>query len=275
MTAVDDQPVIKGAAVDAARDTLRRAVDELTTVRVLDVEHDDGSRSTSAAPALLTQLVRELTGMEATEGSFSARSRPPLRLDAVQLLTDIDREVGARGTPERIDAVHRWGQTCASALTGAAMVDAAALAESWLRSVRELLDPAPKRRVSAPCPACGATKVWSHEDRDNGEHYARPALTIDEPSASCLCDACGARWGIELWEHLRQVLEQQRAETLAAEPWTPDAGRLHLPAEPVQCAGRVRDHGAPGYKTRRCTFLVDAEHPVCRNVDNHEPTGES
>jgi hypothetical protein len=264
---------VPGHETEAARTALREAVDALTMPKVLDVEHDDGTRSTADVPALLTQLANEINGIEPGSAGFTARSRPPMRLDALQLLTDIDRAVGARDSATRVATVHRWGQDCASALTGADLVDASRLAEDWLRGVRELLNPTPKHRLTVACPACGATKVWSHEDADNGETYARPALSIDEPSASCVCDACGARWRIELWEHLGQVLEQQKLETLAVLPYDPQSSRLRLALDPVQCDGRVRDHGAEGYRTRRCTALLDT-HGQCRNAHDHEPTGE-
>jgi hypothetical protein len=264
--------MVPGHETEAARVALRAAVVALTTPEVLDVEREDGSLSTAVVPALLTQLAGEINGMEGV-GSFTARSRPPLRLDAMQLLTDIDRVTGCRQAAGRLEAVHTWGQDCASGLAGEALLKASALAEDWLRSTRELLDPTPKRRAhGVPCPSCGATKVWSHEDADNHEHYARPALGIDETAAACICDACGARWGVELWAHLQQVLEQQKAEILAVERYDP-VPRIRLPDRPVQCQGRIRDERVSRYRTRRCTALVDAEG-YCRNAHLHEPTGE-
>lgn len=250
--------------VEKARAVLREAVDELSTAKVIEIEHDDGSRSHAVAPSLLAQLANDINGIE-PGGSFTARSRPPLRLDAMQLLREIDVTTCCRVTAERSLDVHTWGQRCASALTGADLIDASDTARRWLDSVREMLDPAPKRRArGVPCPRCGAAKVWAREDTDNDEAYSRPALMVDETRGACVCEACGASWGIEFWAHLAAVLEQQareEEEQMRDLTATPPATRT-MPDAPVQCSRRVPDASdETGQRTRRCPRLLDVfEH---------------
>lgn len=260
--------------VERARVALRDAAHALTTAQVVDVELDDGGRREVVVPALLSSLASEITDQSAPSGSFAPRSRPPLWLDAVALLDEIDRTAGA-SEHTRCQDVHAWARAWSSRATGAELVAISRTVEGWLASVTELLNPTPRRHVrGVPCPACGAVKVWDREDRDNDEHHARPALRIDDQQAACVCDVCGARWGVELFAHLQMVLEheqvireQQRAETLAVESWD---GRLDLPERPVQCDGRVRDWSdEEHYRTRRCERLLDSQGR-CPGADRHE-----
>lgn len=269
--------MIPARATETARAELRTAVDALVHPQTRDIVRDDGETSAVVAPALLSQLADDVArSASAADGAFAARSRPPGWVEAMQLLGEVDRVVGARHPGERCEAVHRWGQTCAALPPSTALIDAADRATRWHQSVRELLDPSPKHRArGVPCPACGAEKVWDRVDHGNDEHYTRPALSVDEHAGMCVCAACEASWGIELWAHLQQVLEQQRHETLAAPSWTAEVDdrtpHLNLPDTPVQCDERVRDESAPGYRSRRCPALLD-RHGHCRNTDRHEDT---
>lgn len=211
---------LPAAEIEKARETLRAAADELTSAVTHLIERDDGSTTHVVTPAPLELIARELTG-SGRDGSFAPKSRPPVWLDALSLLEEIDHATGA-APARRCEEVSSWAYAASSA-DGAAVVDTAEQVARWRDQVRELLDPSPRFQLRGQaCPRCGAVKVWQRVDRDNGEAYARPALGIDAERGVCVCAACGASWDYELFDHLRQVLEQQRAEVLAVGPEQPE-----------------------------------------------------
>ena len=75
--------------------------------------------------------------------------------------------------------------------------------ESWAVSVRSLLHPASIKRVSAPCPACGATTAYRRDAA--GERVRTPALQI-VTELGCTCQVCRYTWGPQLYLHLARVL---------------------------------------------------------------------
>lgn len=209
-------PVLPAAEVERAREALRSAADELTSAVTHRIERDDGSRTTTVTPAPLELIARELTG-SGRDGSFAPKSRPPVWLDALSLLEEIDHATGA-SPARRCEEVSSWAYARSSS-DGAVAIDTAEQVTRWRNQVRELLDPSPRFQLRGQsCPRCGAVKVWQRVDRDNGEAYARPALGVDADRGVCVCSACGASWDYELWDHLVAVLEQQRAEVLAVGP---------------------------------------------------------
>jgi len=208
------------AEVEAARTALREAIDDLTTIGHHKLETDEGDVRHATTPPLLDQVDNEIAGNSQNAGGNSWRSKLPLWEDAMALFIDVDRHVSRYDGASRAERVRRWGAECSSG-SPATVVDAAEQAARWVESCRQLLNPKPRHRLTGQaCPQCSAERVWDREDHDNGERYARPALEIDPKIGACVCRACDAQWHPELWSHLAMVLEQQRAETLAARGWS-------------------------------------------------------
>ncbi len=168
MTAV----MMPAQEIEQARTDLRAAVDALTTPKVVDIERDDGSRSSAVTPAPLESLAAEVGSQSAPSGSFAARSRPPLFVDAMCVLQAIDIVTSNRSPQRRCEAVHAWGYGVSSNCTGHQIVHAAQLATHWLGQVRELLNPTAKRRVrGTPCPHCGAATVEINLEPSQGSGW--------------------------------------------------------------------------------------------------------
>lgn len=213
MTATVTQPA---AEVERARLDLREAIDEITTVAHRTVERDDGTKNHFTAPPLLRQVEQELTEQSAKAGAFAARSKPPAWVDAIQFLADVDDHTARHDGADRVERVRKWSAEASSSSAGT-VVDAATAARHWRDTISHLLEPQPKMRLRGQaCPNCKAEKVWDRHDDGAGENHARPALEIDPARGLCVCLHCDEQWEPPMWEHLVQVLQQQRQETLAA-----------------------------------------------------------
>lgn len=207
---------LPAAEVEAARTQLREHLDDLCSIAHHKLETDTGDVRHATTPPLLDQVANEYAGNSQNSGGNAWRSKLPLWEDALKLFIDVDREVSRYDGATRAEQVRAWGRHCASASPGT-VVDAAEHAARWAEACRNLLNPKPKWRLTGQaCPNCGAQRVWDRHDTDNGENYARPALEIDTRQGVCICRACDTQWPPEWWEHLAMVLEQQRAEHLAA-----------------------------------------------------------
>lgn len=208
--------------VDRARQTLRESVDELTTIGHHKLFLEDGTIRHATTPPLLDQVAAEIAQQSAASAGFNPRSRPPLWLDATQLLAEVDREIHGHHGPTRAERVRTWCNHVASHANPGTIIDAADSARGWVTGCRNLLDPKPKLRLRGQgCPSCAAVKVWDRTDDGADEHHARPALEIDVTRGLCVCLSCEATWAPEVWEHLTTVLAQQRQETLAVDGWDP------------------------------------------------------
>jgi hypothetical protein len=65
-------------------------VDAITTVQHKRIERDEGDVQHFTASPLLAQVEQEITEQSSKAGAFTARSKPPVYLDAVQFLSNVD-----------------------------------------------------------------------------------------------------------------------------------------------------------------------------------------
>jgi predicted RNA-binding Zn-ribbon protein involved in translation (DUF1610 family) len=171
----------------AARTRLGRAVQDLTGPRMA-VYHD----VTVYAPSLYAQLSDDLAGTQG-DTRTPAKSLPPLWIDAVQLLGDIDRQVVKWApipgdTPSRLARLsfNGWRPQDSRLVS-----EIAAKVDAWCESIIHLLDPQAVKHISAPCPQCGKQTVYRRDSA--GEQVRSPALRV-VVNQGCTCQACGAFW---------------------------------------------------------------------------------
>jgi hypothetical protein len=157
------------------------------------------------APSLYEQLVEAVPGQFLGRSGL-AHSQPPLWVDAVDLLAEIDTNVRvwypdvSVGTVRRLRLLARygWRPQDTELITGYGRQ-----LESWAVSVQSLLNPAAVKQLSAPCPACNATSAYRRDSA--GERVRVPALQI-VTEIGCTCLVCRHTWGPELYLHLARVL---------------------------------------------------------------------
>ncbi len=133
-----------------------------------------------------------------------SKSRPPLRLDVLTLVAEVDRVtagwgIGQGATPERLRelASRQWTPDDADKLDAQA-----ALIEKWSETAAELLgDAAVQVPLRLPCPACG--QLWAYR-RSGEERVRRFALLASEAGASC--ESCGCSWPVEKFDWLARLL---------------------------------------------------------------------
>lgn len=176
--------------IQAARTKLTQAVDRLTKPRMA-IYHD----KTRWALSLYRQLQADLAGTQG-DSRTPAKSLPPLWIDAVQLLGDMDSETRAwypkeRGVPARLGALsaRSWRpQDTDKVAAIASTVDA------WCETIINLIDPKAQMHITAPCPSCGKAIVYR---RDSGGDLVRQEALKWTPNAGFQCQACKASWSPE------------------------------------------------------------------------------
>lgn len=190
--------------VQAAKVRMGRAVDSLCRPR-LAVYHT----CTREAPSLYDCLKSDVAGTQG-DSRTPAKSLPPIWIDAVMLLNDIDTETrqwtrkrdvaDSRTTPQRLlslpDLPWRPQDTDK-------VVDMTSTIDQWTENIRHLLDPQSVKTLSAPCPTCG--KQWFHRRDSAGDLVRQPALqVVASVGASCL--VCGATWSPDRYLFLCRLL---------------------------------------------------------------------
>lgn len=210
------------AELDMSRLALEIAVDQLTRGDAVRIERDDRTETARTAP-LLVQVEQAVSDTSGPAGAFVARSKPPLRVEAVDLLREVDCEVRWYRRSSRLERVRAWSAAMHGLTDHDALTSAMDCAEGWVRKARGLLDPTPPWALRGKaCPQCGATEV---EVTDGcGELVMRPPLEIDRISgtARCVAPGCDLRVNPEGWEHLAEQIDKQTRiehEQHEEEPW--------------------------------------------------------
>lgn len=157
------------------------------------------------APGLLAQLRNDLPGRLSDRGKAPGRSMPPLWIDSLQLLAEVDRS--ARGwwpkpgtTEDRLRALSDcpWRpQDTDFVLIVCRRV------EGWSATAKVLLNPVSRKAVSAACPACGRRWVYGRDSA--GEQVRMPALSI-QAALGCVCQGCEAQWSPDRYMFLIRLL---------------------------------------------------------------------
>ena len=197
---------------------LYAAIDTLTEPRI---EWADNRVVT--VPGLYEQLQTMIAGMQGTGNGSAARSMPPIWVDAVDILTDIETALDAwhlpelprpqpryvSGTTQRLRELGKRSWRPQDTKTVESITKAL---EEWAADIESKLDPPRKLHIAAACPACGETTA-KRTDRA-GERVNVPALSVDDDG--CTCQECHAHWPPALYRHLCRVLGMKPADEISA-----------------------------------------------------------
>lgn len=185
--------------ITAAKKRLQHAIDDLIRPRPGIIRGH-----TRYQPSLYDALVSEAGGTQG-DTRTPAKSLPPLWIDAVQLRTDIDRQV-TRWHPKPGTTVFRlaalsdrgWRpqdtdqvNTITHKISG------------WCDHITTLLDPDKTVPIPEACPSCDKRLVYRRDSA--GEMVRQPALRI-VVGQGCTCGACGAFWAPEKFVFLARLL---------------------------------------------------------------------
>ena len=183
----------------AARGSLDRAIQALIAPRP-GVYADQ----TRYAPSLYHQLSTELAGAQG-DNKTPAKSLPPVHIDAVQLKYDIDRQTAA-WVPKPGDTPHRLEILSVQLFRPQdtkQVYDMSRMLRQWCQQIVNLLDPAPVKTISAPCPSCNRTTVYRRDSA--GEVVRQPALQV-VTGVGCTCRHCEAHWSPDRYMFLSKLL---------------------------------------------------------------------
>jgi len=141
------------------------------------------------------ELREAITGHHIGQTGRNSEPQPPVWIDGIDLISDIDKTVGkweaSRPEDSTYPTVFRLeviGQRTFRPQDAAEINAMSADVERWVHRYQVLCDPKPKH-MSAACPACGKTHVY----RDSaGEQVRQPALQITVNG--CVCQACRTVW---------------------------------------------------------------------------------
>ena len=161
------------------------------------------------APSLWDQLSGAVPGQvrrEVLVATGRASSHPPLNVSALDLRDLIDATVagwidmqGTTAARLRAVATTKWSPSQVDAVD-----EMAAAVEYFVARCELVLGIAQRvRTLSAPCPSCGAQRVYRKDSA--GETVRQPALQI-VAGTGCTCLACGAFWAPDYYLHLARVL---------------------------------------------------------------------
>lgn len=200
-------------SLPAARRQLSNAISALTDPKPHTITRDNGRHEIGWTEPLYTQLRAAIPGRK-TEARGVPQSTPPLCLDAVELLHEIDATAarweprpeidGSSDDPPHITIIRlraldqrRWRPQDTSHVQ-----HIASTINAWCEAIKTILDPPPRRHLPNPCPACGTAIVYRRNTA--GETVRQPALQIGEHG--CECAHCHTKWEPSYYQHLAKVL---------------------------------------------------------------------
>lgn len=199
-----DLPAIKRALSEAVHNLVGR------TTTYLDRDEGTTEPNIVWGDSKYQQLVDYMSGAQGTRNGNTARSMPPVVLDAVALVDTIDRTVRewqpTAGTGPALDeTVRRLHLIVDYPWTPddtAPMEAMTAKLQVWVARIDNLLDPPARWTISAACPSCGESTVYREDSA--GEQVRSPALSID--TGGCECQACHMIWDPSYFAHLARTL---------------------------------------------------------------------
>jgi hypothetical protein len=162
-----------------------------------------------STPSLYLQLMDAVTGEQVnTGGGGGSKSRPPLWLNALKVLQEIDLALEVwqpafTGVPATVGRMHWLLQRKWRPQDVERIKQLTANLREWVADIDQLLNPPRVSTIAAPCPACGVETVSRRDDM--GENVRVPALQI-VTEKGCTCQACRYTWTPEYYLHLCRVL---------------------------------------------------------------------
>ena len=197
----------------AARRKLSNTISQLIDPKPNNRTLDNGTNRIEWVDSLYDQLTDALPGGQGNGGTIP-QSSPPMCIDAVDILTRIEKQAAqwhprpeldaADPNPNHISVIRlqqldrrTWRpQDVEHIDTITTTINA------WCEEIRALLNPQPKWTLPNPCPACDTAIVYRRNSA--GETVRQPALQIGP--TGCKCQKCNHTWAPEFFRHLAGVL---------------------------------------------------------------------
>lgn len=190
-----------------------RTLERLIELRLRIADRRARQQETAAeVPSLLDQLEAEVGASSSGpgEGASAGPYRSVIAIEAAELLQVIQRVTGARRGPSLNEDVQGW------AAARGEEDGAADLAEGWVASIADLLNPPKRFQRPGACPQCGNRTAHV----DNGSEMVRTTAIEFEPDLErprARCRRCPARWvGDTQLRQLAKALEQSLTEQEAS-----------------------------------------------------------
>ncbi|MGB3707618.1 DUF7341 domain-containing protein [Gordonia sp. (in: high G+C Gram-positive bacteria)] len=177
------------------------------------ITRDNGKLEPVWGDSIYQQLVDYVSGAQGTGHGSHARSMPPIVIDAVDLIKQIDSTVRGWATFDRpgranhgdtIGLLYRledkpWRPQDVPQLT-----ERTQDLVWWCGQARALLDPPRRWTLPSPCPECAVTTVYRKDSA--GEVVRQPALQITDDG--CVCQHCREYWPPERFGILAEAIKQ-------------------------------------------------------------------
>lgn len=185
-------------------------------------------------PSVYDEMRSDLAGRQGTSTGGVARSLPPVWVDGLDWLAEVDRRVawwteqfGLDGEQGRVDVVH-YGIIFDTAGTTAARLRnfaeyqwpddqiwlmygglIARELEGWKAKADQLVEDVQLRKleVTAPCPQCGERYVYRKDSAGEVVRQAALQMTLD----GCKCLSCNDLWAQDKLLTLSRVIDYEAA----------------------------------------------------------------
>lgn len=168
-------------------------------------------------PSLYEQIAASIAGAQGTGAGAAARSMPPLWVDAVDIINDIDtaltawqiglpgHEIGTArsGAASRIADLARRPWRPQDVRTVAQITKALA---GWAQDITLRLDPPKRIQLAEPCPQCDESTVYRTDSA--GDTVRMAALQLDDDE--CVCLNCHTKWPEWQFRLLARALDWAR-----------------------------------------------------------------
>lgn len=196
-------PNLEDGFLPAALETLNDALHALCGPRTQYVEE-----RLIYAPSRYMQLMDAVEGEQVNHGGGGGgKSRPPMWLDAHDLLSEIDQAAAIwqpayTGVPATVGRLHWIAQRKWRPQDVRQIEQITRAVAEWAAAIDALLDPPRRWTLPSPCPACDTATVYRKDS--SGEMVRQPALQIG--TQGCTCLKCKAHWPPDQFIWLARVL---------------------------------------------------------------------
>nr|WP_296764064.1 hypothetical protein [Rhodococcus sp. (in: high G+C Gram-positive bacteria)] len=186
-----------------ALNDIRDAVYDLTHSGSMLIDLGDGDHQVAVRPSLYDEMIANPTRSIITGigGSGSAHSRPPVRLDGIDWVSEVDRQARewhpvGRSTPDRLVRLCTDGWRPQDV---AELRKITRRIKGYINAAEAYLNDRHSFSVTATCPECGESAV----ERDG---VRSPALSVNADGATCA--ACHHYWPSALFEQLARLISE-------------------------------------------------------------------
>lgn len=195
------------------RTQLSNAISALIDEKPHTLHEEDGTRIVWVE-SMLGQLEEAVTASQNTMHRGAARSKPPLWVDAVDLLHEINRTTRSWWPQPTLNTVGSLREIDAATWRPQDVPDLnewTAQIRRWCTAIETLLSEERTMTVTGACPQCDTKTVHRWID---GERVRKPALQIT--TKGCVCLNCREVWPPERFALLAAALECKPIEGVLA-----------------------------------------------------------